>query len=79
MDDYYKERLAVAVEWATNHDYDSDVYAVAVWIGESGSTYTWPQGLKDNRRSRVLARIMRRDMERPLPYGLVIINKQKRK
>lgn len=32
---------------------------VARWEDEGGSTYEWPQGTVDNRRSRVLARIRR--------------------
>lgn len=35
---------------------------VARWEDEYGNTYEWPQGLADNRRSRVLARIARRSM-----------------
>lgn len=35
---------------------------VARWQDEYGNTYEWPQGLADNRRSRVLARIARYGM-----------------
>lgn len=32
---------------------------IARWSDADGNTYEWPQGLADNRRSRVLARIHR--------------------
>lgn len=35
------------------------IHAIVMWSDESGSTYTWPQAMVDNRRSRVLARIRR--------------------
>jgi len=44
--------------------YDNRTYAVAYWEDEYGCTYEWPQGMKDNRRSRVLNRIRR--------YGMAI-------
>lgn len=77
LDTEYKERLDLVIEDAKGRDYPEDVYAVALWIGESGSTYTWPQGMKDNRRARVLARIRRYNMEPPVTHGLVIIKKRK--
>lgn len=35
------------------------IYAIARWDDEYGCHYAWAQGTKDNRRSRVLARIKR--------------------
>lgn len=35
------------------------IKAVARWSDVGGTTYEWPQGTSDNRRSRVLARIRR--------------------
>ena len=35
------------------------VKAIATWSDQDGNTYTWPQALADNRRTRVLARIHR--------------------
>lgn len=62
---YYDSRFAVAMLETTDINY-GDVKDIAVWVGESGSTYTWPQGMKDNRRSRVLARIARYGIEPPV-------------
>jgi hypothetical protein len=39
------------------------VYAVATWSDADGNQYRWPQGTRDNRRSRVLARIARYGIE----------------
>jgi hypothetical protein len=58
---------------ARHADYAPEVRAVAVWVGESGSTYTWPQALTDNRPARVLARIERFGMEAPVPGTLRVI------
>lgn len=37
----------------------NDVKAIATWLDHDGSDYTWPMATVDNRRSRVLARIVR--------------------
>lgn len=59
---YLSDRITLA----RNASYGPEVRHVAVWIGESFSTYVWPLATVDNRRSRVLARIERFGMERPV-------------
>lgn len=39
---------------------------VAVWMDAFGATYEWPQATKDNRKSRVLARIERWGINPPV-------------
>lgn len=39
--------------------------AIAVWRDEYGSSYRWGQATKDNRRSRILARIDRYGINPP--------------
>ena len=66
--------LSDVVTTARTAAYGADVRAVAVWVGESGSTYVWPQGLADNRPARVLARIARREgMEAPVTGTLHVL------
>lgn len=63
-----------AQEWKPLTPAERNVQAVAHWVGESGSTYVWPQATTDNRPSRVLARIRRFGMEEPEPGTLVIVH-----
>lgn len=54
------------------------IYAIATWSapaypGPGLETFEWPQGTKDNRRSRVLARIQSRGIPCD-PDTLVIVN-----
>lgn len=64
--------LSDPVTLAQAKTYGPEVRAVAVWVGESGSVYFWPQAMVDNRRSRVLARIARMEgMEQPVRLHII--------
>lgn len=41
------------------------LWRVAAWIDEAGNTYVWPQHTADNRRSRVVARMARYELDTP--------------